>query len=244
MFEPTDTLAIGFIIIQFEIISYFVGLVFVLMCFSYAGRKYSLQWMKSFIDTVISSIIIGLLAYKFWPFVEQPQSFLEKPYKLLLYSGGAYSKEAFIIVAILWFLYKGWHSKWFEWLVIEWGLMGFLLYRIIVSFMLKEYGTSTTIWGWTIEGITYFPLNVYEFVSFIIVLAAFFLMRMKCTVPTKDRVGMLLIALNTTLIVKSFFAIPSANSLVWGNTLVDVIVMLGLVTGVLLLLGKSRITER
>ncbi|UFJ40792.1 hypothetical protein LOK74_22830 [Brevibacillus humidisoli] len=239
MFEPGTVWSWGPFTVPVLWMGMLVGIIGGYYLLARIGHKQQLPTVKPFLDTITSAALIGVLIYKLWPLVEQTDIFIRNPAALLLYSGGAYAAEAAGIASAGWFLYRGIRGKWLGWQAAEWLFAGSVLLLLSKAVFVKEYGVSAS-WGWELAGNTYIPLNLIDLVLYLSLLVVAYVFFVKKTVATRDRVGILLVGLGLAGLIRGLWRVPAADTLLWGMTLPELLLVAALLVGVTLLLLPKK----
>lgn len=229
MFEASSVLAFGPFHITISVASQVLGVILALGWISYEAKKYSIPWVKSFIDTITQTFLVGILVYKFWPLLEDPLLFLKEPVRLLFTSGGVYAIEVAILIGSLWFFMNGVRGKWLGWIAAGWILFGYIIVELVLAVLVKSYGEPASL-----EGIVYLCL-----VGILIKEGRLILSK------AHERVGMILVGVSSvTLLTYSLSSIP-ADPFLLGRSLSEVLSLVILIIGMLILLTPERyVTQR
>ncbi|MGC5328591.1 hypothetical protein [Brevibacillus sp. SYSU BS000544] len=229
MFEASSVLSFGPFHITISVASLVLGVILALGWISYEGKKYSIPWVKSFIDTISQAFLVGILVYKFWPLMEDPLLFLKEPVRLLFTSGGVYAIEVAVLISSLWFLMNGVRGKWLGWIAAGWMLFGNIIVELLLAVLVKSYGEP----AW-IEVIVYLCL-----VGILINEGRLILSK------AHERVGMILVGVSSVTLLKYSLISMPADPFILGRSLLEMLSLVILIIGMLILLTPARyVTHR
>lgn len=230
MFESTTSLSIGITALPLSII---VSLLTVLSMYLYMKRQ---KLGEAFMDQVFTATLIGLVVYKFWFLLEQP-SLLREPMQILTYSGGAYGLEAAFTFGIGWMIYQVWKQK--QVIYIEWLFIGFIFYQIIHAVLIRNYGFPVAGWGFEVDGLRYFPLNLIQLASYLTLIRSLFIIKSKKSFSISNRITVLLIGIGIIqLVIESLK--PTVGYTLFGFSFVDLVSLASIGTGCALIFIRGQ----
>ncbi len=239
MFEPTTVLSLGPAHLGISLLGYAAGMIAALGWYAVQSKKDNEPWAKAFVDGLTGAVLIYLLIYKFWPIVEDPRILLS-PASLFLYAGGAYAKEAGMLGAGAWIVFRAIRGKWFHWLALEWLLVGYVIFAAVDNLLVKEYGIPTGGFGFELSGTRYVPLNLVvggALVILFILYARGFHKRLR---HPRERVGAMLVGICFIALAKGMWSVGGEQILLWGLSGRDIAMVAGIVIGgTLILLPKN-----
>lgn len=214
-----------------------------IIAFLSAGLLLSLSLFKKpdgswFLEHLSSAFLIGLIVYKGWILVDNPRIILEHPLHLLSYNGGSYGWEAAWVISLSWLLYIFLQSanRPQLWKYIRWTLVGWILWQITQSLLIKEYGSMSS-WGWTIKGQSYLPLNLIWLLTYLLLLGIGVWLGRHTSLSLPKQVGILLVSISTNELLLR--GLKPVLTLVWGPYgWIDFLWMLSLFVGLVIWMWK------
>lgn len=232
MFEPTEGLYVGIATIPISMLSYILAFVVLSLILS------RLENGKEFLDKIVSTLIIGILTYKFWFIIEQPSILFKQPLQMLLYSGGAYAWEATIILCGVWLSFQiRKETPANRWGFIQRLLLAYIIVQMSHSILVKDYGKPTSGWGWKLDTQTYLPTNLILLLGYLLIILSFIMLHKKL-ISSQERIGFGLISISIIeLVVRSFK--PQLDHLWMNFGTLDFLFLTTLLIGIYLLLFRQ-----
>ncbi|MBU9712266.1 hypothetical protein [Evansella tamaricis] len=204
MFDPLKSWSVGPFTLSIEMLVLLLA-----VGVGYAAMNLYLNRMKvkereEVLDAVMVSIVIGVILYKFWPFIQQP-GLLTEPRNLLFYAGGPFAFLVSSFGGIIYFLIQGIRKKWSHhaWDSASVATVSAL---VVSTLSIKKYGViSPFTMGYQLDDIVYHPVNLYESWLFIFVLLGALIL-----VPAKKKFGrsvFIIIGISVSLYLVSPFGV-------------------------------------
>lgn len=161
MFESLHTISIGPLTVSMNmmmlIFSIAVGYGTVHMYL----KRLDVKERTSFLDSLLTGIIIAVVIYKLWPFILEPGLLLSNPVNFIYFMGGPFAVYGAIGAAFIYLLIQSWRKKW------SYPCWDSLFFGAIVSFFvyavsIKDYGApSPFAFGYTVDNTVFHPVNFY-----------------------------------------------------------------------------------
>ncbi|MDQ0253604.1 prolipoprotein diacylglyceryltransferase [Evansella vedderi] len=160
MLEPLHTFSFGPLTVTMEMLFFLLGTAFGYAIIHYYLKRLKVNVREEFLDSVLMGIVIGVIFYKFWPFLLEPSLLLDLR-NILYFAGGPYASYGAIGIGFLYLIFQGYRKKWpyHCWDSLLFGTVSMLLFY---SLCVKAYGAPTPFsFGFTVENTVYHPVNVY-----------------------------------------------------------------------------------
>ncbi|MBU9722634.1 MULTISPECIES: hypothetical protein [Bacillaceae] len=161
MFNPVETFSLGPFTVSFEMLFMIVSI-----GVGYGGmiiylKRNQIPEREKILDAFITSVIIGVLTYKLWPFILQPSLLLD-PSNFIYYMGGPYAFFAAATFSIAYYLFQALRKKW-----SHYAYDGFTFTIVLASavfyLFVKEFGVASPFaLGFYVDGIVHHPVNLYR----------------------------------------------------------------------------------
>ncbi|UCZ51621.1 hypothetical protein LGQ02_12175 [Bacillus shivajii] len=160
MFEPYQTISLGPLTVSYMMLFLMISVTIGYFFINWYMKHLEIDHKEKVADVLMMSLIIGVLTYKFWPFVIEPK-LLTAPQNLLYYSGGPYAILVAIILSIGYFAFQffknGWHTQVIDSVIIGSAVSGFTFF-----FFIREYGRQNPLtFGYSSGEMIHHPVNFY-----------------------------------------------------------------------------------
>lgn len=161
MFEPFHTISLGPLTISLQMLFFLLSIALGYIVIYFYLKKLIIEVKDQLLDALLTSVIIGVVVYKLWPFILQP-SLLTDFRNIIYYVGGPYAVYTAIASGTIYLIIQSVRKKW-SFHCWDSVLIGILSMMLFYSLFIRVYGEPSPFSiGFTIEGVVYHPVNLYE----------------------------------------------------------------------------------
>lgn len=210
-----EVIRLGPFFVQYRWLIDFAGFIAGCIAIRLMMKRSEKNERRNILDMFVTAIFIPIIVWKFGPAIFHPVMIIQQPLSVLFFAG---TKRYIIVGSVLAFLYVWYRSRKVNislLRVMEFFIIGFLVYTLVSNLFIWEYGLPTSLpWGISAENknYQYHPINVYNLVIILVIFIRFGFK--KYQIGKGKILSEFLIAFGVGKMVVSYFSYQSASFLV------------------------------